>query len=128
MSCEGIARLAAPVDRVAFVKDGGNVVGAAVSAPVVALTGTLVAYGYEDRNARLAFDRLNKVLAPVKASWKSVVEVRFYPLAASIVKQIGRVRDDFLDRGNLPAISMAPIEGLPSIDASFAMDAIAVVQ
>ena len=128
VSCEGIARLAAPVDRVAFVKDGGNVVGAAVSAPVVALTGTLVAYGYEDRNARLAFDRLNKVLEPVKASWKSVVEVRFYPLAASIVKQIGRVRDDFLDRGNLPAISMAPIEGLPSIDASFAMDAIAVVQ
>ena len=128
VACEGIAKLAAPVDRVAFVKDGGNVVGAAVSAPLVALTGTLVAYGYEDRNARVAFDRMNKVLEPAKASWKSVVEVRFYPLAASIVKQIGRVRGEFLDNEHLPAISMAPIEGLPSIDASFAMDAIAVVQ
>jgi enamine deaminase RidA (YjgF/YER057c/UK114 family) len=128
VSCEGIAKLAMPVDGVVFVKDGGNVVGAAVSARTVALSGTLVAYGYEDRNARLAFDRMNKVLEPAKASWKSVVEVRFYPLAASIVKQIERVRGDFLDRANPPAISMAPIEGLPSIDASFAMDAIAVVQ
>jgi enamine deaminase RidA (YjgF/YER057c/UK114 family) len=128
VSCEGIAKLASPVDRVAFVKDGENIIGAAVSAPTVALTGTLVAYGYEDRNARLAFDRMNKVLEPLRASWKSVVEVRFYPLAASIVKQIGRVRIDFLDRENPPAISMAPVEGLPSIDASFAMDAIAIVQ
>jgi enamine deaminase RidA (YjgF/YER057c/UK114 family) len=128
VACEGIAKLAAPVNRVAFVKDGETIIGAAVSAPTVALTGTLVAYGYEDRNARVAFDRMNKVLEPVKASWKSVVEVRFYPLAASIVKQIGRVRVDFLDRDNTPAISMVPIEGLPSIDASFAMDAVAVVQ
>jgi enamine deaminase RidA (YjgF/YER057c/UK114 family) len=128
VSCEGIAKLAAPVSGVAMVKDGDNVVGAAVSVPTVALTGTLVSYGFEDRNARLAFDRMNKVLEPVKASWKSVVEVRFYPLAPSIVKQIARVRDEFLDHGHPPAISMAPIEGLPSIDASFAMDAIAVVQ
>jgi len=128
VACEGIARLSSPVNRVVFVKDGETILGAAVSAPTVALTGTLVAYGYEDRNARLAFERMNKILEPAKASWKSVVEVRFYPLAASIVKQIGRVRIDFLDRENPPAISMAPIEGLPSIDASFAMDAIAVVQ
>lgn len=128
VSCEGIARLASPVNGVAFVKDSGNVVGAAVSSPTIALTGTLVAYGYEDRNARLAFDRMNKVLEPARASWKNVVEVRFYPLAASIVKQIERVRGDFLDLANPPAVSMAPVEGLPSIDASFAMDAIAVVQ
>ena len=128
VGCEGVAKLAQPVNSVAFVKDGPNVVGAAISVPSVALTGTLVAYGYEDRNARLAFDRMNKLLEPAKASWKSVVEVRFYPLAASIVKQIVRVRDDYLDRAKPPAMSMAPIEGLPSIDASFAMDAIAVVQ
>jgi enamine deaminase RidA (YjgF/YER057c/UK114 family) len=128
VECEGVARLAKPVDGVVFVKDGGKVLGAAVSAPSVALTGTLVAYGYEDRNARLVFDRMNKVLEPSKASWKSVAEVRFYPLAASITKQIVRVRDDFLDRANPPAMSMVPIEGLPSIDASFAMDAIAVVR
>jgi len=128
VECEGVAKLARPVNGVAFVKDGESVVGAAISAPTVALTGTLVAYGYEDRNARLVFDRMNKVLEPVKASWKSVAEVRFYPLAASITKQIVRVRDDFLDRANPPAMSMVPIEGLPSIDASFAMDAIAIVK
>ena len=124
------ASLASPSPSIASrsSKTAITIVGAAVSAPTVALTGTLVAYGYEDRNARLAFDRMNKILDPVHASWKSVVEVRFYPLAASIVKQIERVRVDFLNRANPPAISMAPIEGLPSIDASFAMDAIAVVQ
>jgi enamine deaminase RidA (YjgF/YER057c/UK114 family) len=127
VECEGVARLAKPVAGVAFVKDGEQVVGAAISAPTVALTGTLVAYGYEDRNARQLFDRMNKVLEPVKASWKSVAEVRFYPLAPSIVKQIARIRNDFLDHVHPPAMSMVPIEGLPSIDASFAMDAIAVV-
>lgn len=128
VACEGVARLASPVTGYSLVKDGERVLGAAVSVSTVALTGTLVAYGYEDRNARLAFDRMNKVLEPAKASWKSVVEVRFYPLAPSIVKQIGRVRGDYLNTGNPPAISMTPIEGLPSIDASFAMDAIAVAQ
>jgi enamine deaminase RidA (YjgF/YER057c/UK114 family) len=128
VECEGVAKLAKPVGGVAFVKDGDTVVGAAISAPSVALTGTLVAYGYEDRNARMAFDRMNRVLEPAKASWKSVAEVRFYPLAPSISKQIARVRDEFIDRASPPAISMAPIEGLPSIDASFAMDAIAVVR
>ena len=128
VECEGVAKLAGPVDRVAFVKNGEGVVGVAVSAPAVALTGTLVAYGYEDRNARQLFERMNKVLEPARTSWKEVAEVRFYPLAPSIVKQITRVRTDFLDPRNPPAISMVPIEGLPSIDASFAMDAIAVVR
>jgi enamine deaminase RidA (YjgF/YER057c/UK114 family) len=128
VECEGVAKLSQPVNGMQFIKDGDKVLGAAVSAPTVALTGTLVAYGYEDRNARLVFDRMNKVLEPAKASWKSVAEVRFYPLAASIAKQIIRVRGDFLDQANPPAVSMVPIEGLPSIDASFAMDAVAIAQ
>jgi enamine deaminase RidA (YjgF/YER057c/UK114 family) len=127
VECEGVAKLSRPVNSVALVKDGDKAVGVAVSATTVALTGTLVAYGYEDRNARLAFDRMNKLLEPAKASWKSVAEVRFYPLAPSIAKQIARVRDEYLDRASPPAMSMVPVEGLPSIDASFAMDAIAVV-
>ena len=126
--CEGVAKLASPVDSVAFVKDGDAVIGAAVSSPTVALTGTLVSYGYEDRNARLVFERMNKILEPAHASWKSMAEVRFYPLAGSIVKQITRVRDEFVDHAQRPAISMVPMEGLPSIDASFAMDAIAIVR
>jgi enamine deaminase RidA (YjgF/YER057c/UK114 family) len=121
-ACEGVAKLEKPVDAVAFLRDGDDVVAAATSAPTVALTGTLVSYGYEDRNAHLVFERMNKVLEPVHASWKTIVDVRFYPLAASIVKQIGRVRDQFVDRAKPPAISMVPIE------ASFAMDAVAVVQ
>jgi enamine deaminase RidA (YjgF/YER057c/UK114 family) len=127
VECEGVAKLSAAVNNVAFVKEGAKVIGVAVSAPNVALTGTMVAYGYEDRNARLVFDRMNKLLEPVKGSWKSVAEVRFYPLAPSIEKQIMRVRDDYLDRANPPAMSMVPVEGLPSIDASFAMDAVAIV-
>jgi enamine deaminase RidA (YjgF/YER057c/UK114 family) len=126
--CEGVAKLRSPVDGVAFVKDGPGVVGAAVSSPMVALTGTIVSYGYEDRNARLVFERMNKVLEPVHASWESMAEVRFYPLAGSIVKQIARVREEFVNHTQPPAISMVTMEGLPSIDASFAMDAIAVVR
>jgi enamine deaminase RidA (YjgF/YER057c/UK114 family) len=126
VECEGVAKLAQPVNSALMLRDGDRVIAAAVSAPAIALTGTQVAYGYEDRNARVAFDRMNRILEPVRASWKSVVEVRFYPVAGSIARQIERIRVDFLDPANPPAMSMIPIEGLPSIDASFAMDAIAV--
>jgi enamine deaminase RidA (YjgF/YER057c/UK114 family) len=126
VECEGAARLNRAVDNLSFIKAGDRVVAAAVSAPKIILTGTQVAYGYEDRNLRLAFERMNKLLDPLNASWKSVVEVRFYPLSNTIAKQVVHLQADFLDAAHPPAISMLPIEGLPSIDASFAIDAIAL--
>jgi enamine deaminase RidA (YjgF/YER057c/UK114 family) len=36
------------------------------------------------------------------------------------------VRGEFFDAARPPAGSMAPVEGLPSMDAGFAMDVVAV--
>jgi enamine deaminase RidA (YjgF/YER057c/UK114 family) len=100
---------------------------ALVGAPRVALTGTQVAFGFQDSDARLAFGRLEKELGQVGASIKDVAFSSIYPLSNSIADQVRKVRFEFYDKTRPPASTMLPFEGLPSMDASFAVDAVAVV-
>jgi enamine deaminase RidA (YjgF/YER057c/UK114 family) len=52
--------------------------------------------------------------------------VHYYPLAPSIAEQVRKVRSGFFDTGNPPAGTLLLFEGLPSMDAGFAVDAVAV--
>lgn len=99
----------------------------AVLSQKIAFTGTQVAFGFEDNDARLAFQRIEKALEPLGASGKSVAQVNFYPLSNSIAEQVKRIRLEFFDRAFLPPSTILPFEGLPSIDASFAIDVAAVI-
>ncbi|MBZ5590720.1 MAG: hypothetical protein LAP39_00675 [Acidobacteriia bacterium] len=99
---------------------------ARVGAPRVAITGTQVAFGMQDTDARLAFGRLEKELAAVGASIKDVAWSSIYPLSTSIADEVRKVRFEFYDAARPPASTLLPFEGLPSMDASFAVDAIAV--
>jgi enamine deaminase RidA (YjgF/YER057c/UK114 family) len=49
-----------------------------------------------------------------------------YPLTNAIMERIRAIRFDFYDRASPPASTMLPFEGLPSVDATFALDVIAV--
>jgi enamine deaminase RidA (YjgF/YER057c/UK114 family) len=100
---------------------------ALVGAPRVALTGTQVAFGFQDADARLAFGRLVKELGQVGASIKDVAFSSVYPLSNSIADQVRKVRFEYYDQSRPPASTMLPFEGLPSMDASFAVDVVAVV-
>ncbi len=100
---------------------------AAVSAPRLALTGTQVAFGFQDSDAKLAFERLRKVLDQLGSSPKQVVMASVYPLSPSIAEQIRKIRFDFFDAKNPPASTLLVFEGLPAMDASFAIDVAAVV-
>ena len=101
---------------------------ALVSAPRLVLTGTQIAYGYQDSDARLAFQRLGKVLEQGGSSIRDVAVAGFYPLSSSIATQVRRVRFEFFDKSRAPASTMLPFEGLPAMDAGFAVDVIAIAK
>jgi enamine deaminase RidA (YjgF/YER057c/UK114 family) len=135
VECEAVAELQRPIsDGIEFLNPEGlgrsqnysQIV--AVAAPRVALTGTQVAFGFQDSDARLAFQRLQKELAALGSSTKDVAMASIYPLSASIADQVRRVRFEFFDPAHPPASTLLPFEGLPPMDASFAVDVIAVVK
>lgn len=94
--CEAIAR-------------GGN-----ARAAKLAFTGTQVAFGTDDKAARLAFQRLERELGP-----SSVLMSHIYALSPAIGAMARK-----LSGWSSPAM-IVPAEGVASIDGSFAVDAIA---
>ena len=51
-----------------------------------------------------------------------------YPLSEASANLVRKVRFEYLDQARPPASTMLLFEGLPSMDASFAVDVVAVVR
>jgi enamine deaminase RidA (YjgF/YER057c/UK114 family) len=85
-----------------------------------------LAFGYEDKDARLAFQRLGKTLEQVGSSPARAAVTSIYPLSGSIGEQVRRIGPEFFDKAKPPAGTLVSFEGLPSLDASFAVDVLAV--
>jgi enamine deaminase RidA (YjgF/YER057c/UK114 family) len=133
--CEAVARLRAPpATALEFLNPPGLAASPAcaqialVNAPRVALTGTQLAFGYSEADARLAFQRLGKALEQVGASFDQLAMSDIYPVSGSIAGLAGKVRGEFFNRTRPPASTMLPFEGLPSLDAAFAIDVVGVVR
>jgi enamine deaminase RidA (YjgF/YER057c/UK114 family) len=132
-ACEAVARLhnqpTAPV-RLMNVEGLPGEAGvsnlAIVAAPSVVLTGTQVSYGYEEQNSRLAFDRLRKALEQAGSDVRDAAVVRYYPLSGGIAAQVRKIRREIFDSAHPPAGGLLTYEGLPAMDAGFAVDAVAV--
>lgn len=99
---------------------------ALIGAPKVILTGSQEAFGFQDADARLAFERLGKSLSQEGGSLRAVAFTSLYPLSASISEQVRKIRGEFYDEARPPAGTMLPFQGLPSMDAGFAVDVVAV--
>lgn len=91
------------------------------------LTGAQLGFRYSEDDARLAFQRLGRTLQEAGASFEQVAVSRIYPLTGAIGDMVRRVRGEFYRREAPPASTMLPFEGLPSLDASFGVDVIAVL-
>jgi enamine deaminase RidA (YjgF/YER057c/UK114 family) len=104
---------------------GDNARIAMVGAPHIVLTGTQVSFGFEERDAHLAFERLGKTLEPLGVSMRDIAWAHFYPLSRKIEEQMRRQIPAFFEPANLPALSVLEFEGLSSEDAGFAVDAMA---
>jgi len=101
-SCEAVAR-------------GGN-----VKAPKVAFTGTQVAFGVDEKAAKLAFQRIDRDLTEAGINPADILETTIYPLSARIGELARKVRPAS------GAVTVIPFEGIASVDGSFAIDAVAV--
>jgi len=117
-ACDAVAALAkAPSSPPASV--------AVITSPSVVLSGTQVSFGFEEADARLAFERLGKALEPLGVSLRDVAFARVYPLSPKIEAQVQTVERSFFDAAHPPAGNSLLFEGLASLDAGFAIDVVA---
>ncbi len=132
-ACEAVARLASDpstplqfLDPDGLPRESGQASVALVNSAEVVLTGAQVSFGYQLRETRLAFDRLQKELTQAGTSAGKVAFAGYYPLSLDIASQVRQVRAEVFDAERPPAGTLLLFEGLPSMDAGFAVDAVAV--
>jgi enamine deaminase RidA (YjgF/YER057c/UK114 family) len=131
VECEAVGRLRkAPPQPVTLLNPPGLPQSPAyshialVNAPRVVITGTQLAFGTQENDFRLAFQRLGKALEQAGTSYHQVVVSNLYPLSWGIADLVRKVRPEFYGRQNPPASTMLAFEGLPSLDASFGIDVV----
>jgi enamine deaminase RidA (YjgF/YER057c/UK114 family) len=99
---------------------------ALVTSPKLVITGTQLAFGSQESDVKLAFERLGKALSGSNARFVHVVMSHLYLTSGALTAKVRSVRAGYYTGANPPASTMLPFEGLPSLDASFAMDVVAV--
>ena len=70
--------------------------------------------------------RQAKALEQQGVAMHDVAFAHFYPLATGIAAQVGKMRGEYFDSEHPPAASVVLFEGLPSMNAGFAVDVVAV--
>jgi len=109
--CETTARLTKPANS--------NPQMAAVSNPEIVISGTQLAFGSQDSDLKLAFERLEKALAAKNARSDRVVLSHLYVTSTSLTS-----RAIALSGARLSTV--LPVEALPSLDAALGLEVIAV--
>jgi len=134
VECEAVARLKSPVAGKWKVLNPPGLrastqfsqLALAGPGPVV-LTGSQMAFRTQDSDVRLAFDRMNSSLQQNGTSLKNVFWSAIYPLTRAVTDKVRSIRFEYYDKENPPASTLLLFEGLPSVDASFALEVIAGV-
>ncbi len=121
--CEGVGRRSssdpATPDPQAFVL---------VNTPKLVFSGTQMAFRDQDTDLRLAFERLGKALEPLGAGYKDVVFWNVYPLTGPVETKVRALQLQFVPGGIQPAGTTLLFEGLPSLDATVAVEVIATLR
>jgi enamine deaminase RidA (YjgF/YER057c/UK114 family) len=128
--CEAVARrptAAAEARPLDFRESAGTAAAVLVGPGRLAFTGAQLAFGKSEEAARLAWQRLGKTLEQVQLSPASTVLVHIYPLSRTMGELAQKTGAAFFDPAHPPAVTVLPFEGLPSMDASFSADLIAVM-
>jgi enamine deaminase RidA (YjgF/YER057c/UK114 family) len=125
--CEGVGRRgnsgSAPV---AFVSRDGAAV-ALVNTPKLVFSGTQMAFGAQDADLRLAYERLGKSIESLGVAYKDVVFAHLYPLTLPIEEKAAALDARFFSGPGRPRTALL-FEGLPSLDATMALEVVAAAQ
>ena len=127
VTCEGIGQLSGPV-----VEQSGLAAAhsgfALLSQPKLVLTGAQLVFRDQDADFRLAYQRLTKTIAGAGANPQDVIWRSAYVLAAPDAGRIESAEREFLGRSRDAAGLVVQVEGLPSTDATAAIEWIAAVR
>ena len=126
-ACEAIARAEKQQKEPLQFVDGasGAPEMALVSAPRVIMTGLQLGFGEQEPDVKLAFERLQRDIGGANGDLRRTVMAHYYLLSGSVSPLVRKVRGEFQGAA-LPASTMLGFEGLPSMDAAFAMDVVAL--
>ena len=122
-ACEGVGRwpTSGPQMRIGAPPQGW------VRTPKIVMTGTKLVFRDEDADIRLAFQRLGKAMEPLGATFKDVFWTGLYPVTRPVEMKIDVLRWEFVGPAAVPNASPALFEGLPSTDATAAIELMARV-
>lgn len=131
--CEAVARLRSPSNsEVSFMNPPGLDVSpnysqlVLVTAPRLVFTSTQLGFGRQDGDVKLAFERLQRALNGMNARFDGLAMSNVYLTSGAMADKIRTVRATFYNHAKPPASTLLPFEGLPSLDASFGVDVVAV--
>ncbi len=128
--CEGVARLQTPPGQPVVYVPGDSVPNYSqlvlVRAPKVVFTSTQMGFGSQESDVKLAFDRLQKALGAMSAKLDQLAMSHVYLTSMGIADRVRTVRKSFYSGAHPPASTLLPFEALPSLDASFGVDVVAV--
>jgi enamine deaminase RidA (YjgF/YER057c/UK114 family) len=106
ISCEGVGRLQKP----------GR------SPAKLVFTGIQMAFQDRDQDLRLAYGRLGRALETMKAAYSDTLVMSVYSLNPATAKKAAALAPEFLGPSARPAGSTQVVEGLPSPDATVAIE------
>ena len=122
-ACEAVARLTSEAGKgLGFVPAEGEPKAVLIASPRMVLTGTQVSYGYQEADSRLAFERLQKSLEAAGVARSEAAFVQYYPVAEQMAEQVRKLAPGFFGKA---ASSILLFQGLPSMQAGFAVDVVA---
>ena len=131
--CEAVARLRTPVPQGIDFLNPPNLAKSVhysqisrVTSPRLVITGTQLAFGNQESDLKLAFERLDRALTASNARVDRAVMVHMYLTSGAIMEKVRAVRGSYFAGKTPPASTMLPFEGLPSLDAQAGVDVVAV--
>jgi enamine deaminase RidA (YjgF/YER057c/UK114 family) len=123
--CEGAGRRGDAGAAIQFTRPAEHPEAVLVRTPKIVFSGTQMAFRDQESDLQLAFDRLGKALEPLGVSFHDVIYSSIYPLTRSIQQKTLALMPQFLAPDVHPAGTELLFEGLPSLDATVAMEVIA---
>ena len=107
--------------------DGAQSIVFAAGQTAVSPDGEVLAVGDLEGQTRHAFENLRTVLQEAGASFDDIVKVTLYLTDISAIRDVARVRDEFIDTARPPASTAIGVAALALPDLMIEVDAIAVL-
>src|SRR5439155_22841162 len=95
--------------------------GVLVTKPKLVFTATQMAFQDREQDLRLAYGRLGRALETMRASYADSLVLSVYSLNRPTSDKAVALAPEYLGRSR-PAVSTQIVEGLPSLDATVAIE------